>query len=160
MSALARFLSNHPATAHLRIGSFVGASNQLARAGNITDLANRDVQQRALLSFRESCLDLLVSTDVLSEGIDVPAANIVICFDPPQNLVSFIQRRGRARQKESKYFIMMPEGEGNMRQWSAQEEQMVQMYLAEDEAVRKELKDEYEGIGEDRGREFRVESTG
>jgi ERCC4-related helicase len=40
-------------------------------------------------------------------GIDISSCQTVICFDAPLNLVSFVQRRGRARKKDSKYIILL-----------------------------------------------------
>jgi ERCC4-related helicase len=51
-------------------------------------------------------VNLLVTTVVAEEGMDIPAANCVIRFDPVLNGVSFVQGRGRARQADSSFVIM------------------------------------------------------
>ena len=56
-----------------------------------------------LQKFREGQVNVLVSTSVVEEGIDVPSCNLVIKFDFPQTFRSFVQSRGRARQKGSRY---------------------------------------------------------
>ena len=55
-----------------------------------------------LQKFREGRVNVLVSTSVVEEGIDVPSCNLVIKFDFPQTFRSFVQSRGRARQKGSR----------------------------------------------------------
>ena len=46
--------------------------------------------------FNKGEFDVLVTTDVLSEGVNLPRADIVINFDLPYNPVRLIQRDGRA----------------------------------------------------------------
>eukprot|EP01041_Mallomonas_annulata_P004885 gene4885-9740_t len=64
-----------------------------------------------LEQFAAGELSLLFSTAVAEEGMDVPAANCVIRFDPIQTPVSLVQSRGRARQ-ESSAFIVLQEQKG------------------------------------------------
>jgi len=46
--------------------------------------------------FNEGQFDILVTTDILSEGVNLPRADVVINFDLPYNPVRLIQRDGRA----------------------------------------------------------------
>ncbi len=39
----------------------------------------------------------------------MPVCNLVVCFDRPDNLKSFIQRRGRARMRSSKLYLLFDE---------------------------------------------------
>ena len=52
-------------------------------------------------------LQLLVTTDVLSEGIDIPECSVVVVFDRVATAQSFAQMRGRARSKEGLGFVVM-----------------------------------------------------
>lgn len=62
--------------------------------------------QQTLEGFASGKVNLLICTTVAEEGMDVPAANCVIRFDPVLNAVSNVQGRGRARQADSSYVVM------------------------------------------------------
>ena len=62
-------------------------------------------------TFANGKVSLLVTTTVAEEGIDIAAANCVIRFDPILNSVSFVQGRGRARQKNSSFVVMSERGD-------------------------------------------------
>lgn len=65
-------------------------------------------QDEVLKKFREGKINLLVSTSVVEEGVDVPKCNLVIRFDFPQNFRAYVQSKGRARARESKYILLIP----------------------------------------------------
>jgi len=56
----------------------------------------------------------MVASDVLEEGIDIPECNLVVKFDLPKNYRSYIQSKGRARHRSSKYYIMVPRAKGGI----------------------------------------------
>ncbi|KAJ5873617.1 ATP-dependent helicase dcl2 [Penicillium subrubescens] len=56
--------------------------------------------------FRSGLTNLIIATSVLEEGIDIPACHLVISFDSPDNIISFTQRQGRARQYVSEFAAM------------------------------------------------------
>jgi endoribonuclease Dicer len=64
-------------------------------------------QHEILEKFRKGKITLLIATSVVEEGIDVPQCNLVIRFDFPPNIRSYIQSKGRARAKPSKYILMI-----------------------------------------------------
>jgi len=107
VGVLFQILSRHPQTANrFKFATFVGLSNNMKRKAGIHELLDLESQKTSLEAFRVRQKHIIIATDVLEEGIDVAACNLVICFDPPQNLKSFIQRRGRARKKQSQFVIM------------------------------------------------------
>lgn len=61
-------------------------------------------------------LNLLVATKVGEEGLDIQTCCLVIRFDLPETLASFIQSRGRARMPQSEYaFLVDSENEREMK---------------------------------------------
>ncbi|KAG0057140.1 Dicer-like protein 1 [Linnemannia elongata] len=88
-------------------------------------------QNDIISNFRSKVYNLLVSTSVAEEGLDIQPCNVVIRFDPITTTISYIQSRGRARQKNSRYIMMMEYdnrgeeaalekiqiGEKSMREW-------------------------------------------
>jgi len=109
VSVLFQILSTHPQTAErFKFATFVGLSNNMKRKAGIHELLDLESQNKSLEAFRVRQKHIIIATDVLEEGIDIAACNLVICFDPPQNLKSFIQRRGRAWKKQSQFIIMQP----------------------------------------------------
>lgn len=68
-------------------------------------------QEQVLEMFRKGKINLVVSTSVMEEGVDVPKCNTVIRFDFPQNFRSYVQSKGRARDKVSKYILLIPREE-------------------------------------------------
>jgi len=64
-------------------------------------------QHEILERFRKEKINLLISTSVVEEGLDVPKCNLVIRFDFPPNFRAYIQSKGRARAKPSKYILLL-----------------------------------------------------
>ena len=64
-------------------------------------------QHEILEKFRKGKITLLIATSVVEEGLDIPQCNLVVRFDFPPNIRSYIQSKGRARAKPSKYILMI-----------------------------------------------------
>ena len=79
-----------------------------------------------LAKFKTGTTNTIVSTSVIEEGLDVRSCNLVIKFDFPQTFRSYIQSKGRARAKPSKYILMMSQTEQGMRRRQYQEFQDVE----------------------------------
>lgn len=160
VGVLAYLLSTHPRTREiLKIGTFVGTSSHSQRQSNVGELVSINEQSETLDDLKQGKKNLIISTSILEEGIDVTALNFVCCFEPPPNLKSFIQRRGRARQAKSKYIVMFPEDvrSTSINTWQKLEEEMKQIYM-DDMRRLAELQDLE--TGEAGSRDFVVESTG
>ena len=88
------------------VDKFIGQSGKGKRKG----MTQR--QQLAQLNrFREGDLNVLVATSVGEEGLDVPAADLVILYEPVASAIRAIQRRGRtARQRAGSVHTLIAAG--------------------------------------------------
>jgi superfamily II DNA/RNA helicase len=59
--------------------------------GKMTQQERNDIVQE----FRDGKTRLLLTTDLLARGIDVPQVNLVVCFDMPPDKETYIHRIGR-----------------------------------------------------------------
>jgi hypothetical protein len=155
---LAHLLSVHPETRDLfRIGTIVGTSAHTNRARNIRELIDTDLQKNALSLFKSGRINLVIATSVLEEGIDVPACNLVVCFQKPYNLKSFVQRRGRARHRDSELVLLL-ESTDKTTEWHQLEQAMRKIYEDEMRVLQEILL--LEDTEEPGNRIFEVPSTG
>ena len=69
-------------------------------------------EQKAIIkSFRMGEYDVLISTSVAEEGIDIPAVDLVILYEPVPSEVRMIQRRGRTgRKRTGEVKVLVTEG--------------------------------------------------
>ncbi|KAI4290484.1 MAG: hypothetical protein L6R35_000238 [Caloplaca aegaea] len=160
VAVLAQLLSLHPKTkALLTVGTFVGVSSTASRKANIGDLIDIRGQIHTLDDLRFGRKNLVIATSALEEGIDVTACNTVICFEKPPNLISVIQRRGRARKSESKFVIMLADDADPsvITTWEKLEQEMQRQYMDDMRQLQglEALEETDEGY-----REFVVEQTG
>ncbi|XP_056166664.1 endoribonuclease Dicer homolog 3 isoform X3 [Syzygium oleosum] len=98
-----RFVKRVSVLSHFTV-SYISGSNS-----SVDALAPK-VQKETLESFRSGKVNLLFATDVVEEGIHVPNCSYVIRFDLPKTVRSYVQSRGRARQDNSQYIIMLERG--------------------------------------------------
>jgi ERCC4-related helicase len=153
---LTDLINSHPLTHDQYCAfSFVRVSNPTHTG--ICDFAELREQHDNLESFRNGELNVCVATSVLEEGVDVPAMNLVICFDERPNFRSFIQSRGRARQRESQ-FVMFSDTALKTRQWQALEDEMNDECQKSLDSIRQ--RERAEGVGQADSEVFRIPSTG
>nr|XP_023020794.1 endoribonuclease Dicer-like [Leptinotarsa decemlineata] len=63
--------------------------------------------KRVLQAFTDKEINVLVASNVLEEGVDIPKCTLVIKYDRPEDYRSYIQSKGRARHRKSLYYIMV-----------------------------------------------------
>jgi Fanconi anemia group M protein len=97
---LTEFLGEHFATE-----KFVGQSDTDGSAG----MTQRQQQER-LDRFRAGEFEVLVSTSVAEEGLDVPEVDLVCFYEPVPTAIRSIQRKGRTgRQAEGRVVVLLAE---------------------------------------------------
>jgi len=75
---------------------------------NYSNEAEMSFQQGEVLrQFRRHKFNLLIATSVVEEGLDIPKCNVVCRFDFPKSFRSYVQSKGRARAKDSSYYILV-----------------------------------------------------
>ena len=156
---LPKLLSAHPDTKHLSYATFVGTSNPSIYSRCPTEIVDLNDQKTTLEDFRSQKCDVVIATKVLEEGIDISSCNLVICFNRPANLTSFIQRRGRARERKSIFVLMLAHDDklSRSKDWEAMEANMLKMFQEQQRKLENEL--QLEDAEESRRRRFKIEST-
>jgi len=75
-------------------GGATGAARKDGSAAAATASKEENSKQEDILRrFRTREINLLISTSVLEEGIEIPKCNLVIRFDPPNSYRSYIQSK-------------------------------------------------------------------
>lgn len=67
-------------------------------------------QKDTIRQFRQGTLNLLISTSVAEEGLDIPECNLVVRYGLLTNEISQKQASGRARAQNSQYSVVAQEG--------------------------------------------------
>ncbi|KAK0193260.1 hypothetical protein F5146DRAFT_925200 [Armillaria mellea] len=160
--ALSEILTHHPDTRDMfKIGSLLGTSDSSYRH-SFLDLTRKLLKQSqgdTLNDFKIGEKNLLISTSVAEEGIDVQACGCVIRWDLPQNMVSWLQSRGRARRQRSTFIVMFQRGGGveeDVLKWERIEAEVLRVTNVSEPERSTTVKPE----GQEKGKEFRVPSTG
>ena len=97
---LTDFLGEHFATE-----KFVGQSDTDGSEG-----MTQTEQAETLDRFRDGEFEVLVSTSVAEEGLDVPEVDLVLFYEPVPTAIRSIQRKGRTgRQTEGKVTVLLAE---------------------------------------------------
>jgi Fanconi anemia group M protein len=75
------------------------------------DGVTKKIQEETIADFREGKFDVLVASSIGEEGLDIPAVDAVIFYEPVPSEIRAIQRRGRAaRLKEGHVIVLMTKG--------------------------------------------------
>ncbi|THH09756.1 hypothetical protein EW145_g1776 [Phellinidium pouzarii] len=164
--ALTELLNYHPKTQGIfSIGTLLGNSENNKRNAFL-DITRTMLSQKhsdVIADFRIGEKNLVISTAVAEEGIDIQACGSVIRWDLPQNMVSWAQSRGRTRRKEST-FILMFEGGGchalQIQKWERLENEMIKKYLDKQRLLSGVNDTEEEDSEEEEYLEFQSNETG
>ncbi|XP_039543155.1 probable ATP-dependent RNA helicase DHX58 isoform X2 [Pimephales promelas] len=87
----------------------------LTGTGTGAEHMNQNEQKKTIHEFREGFLNLLISTSVAEEGLDIPECNLVVRYGLLTNEIAQQQASGRARAENSVYSVVAEEGGREMR---------------------------------------------
>ena len=108
----------------IRAAQFIGQSTRGKQKG-----MTQKQQLAQLQRFREGEINVLVATSVGEEGLDVPAADLVILYEPVPSAIRAIQRRGRtARQRAGAVHVLITKDTRDMYVHTASQHQERNMY--------------------------------
>ncbi|XP_050671118.1 probable ATP-dependent RNA helicase Dbp73D [Leptidea sinapis] len=65
------------------------------KVAELSSALDRSSRETVLKKFNLSEINVIISTDALARGIDIPHCNYVISYDPPKNIKTYIHRVGR-----------------------------------------------------------------
>src|SRR5699024_394924 len=106
--------------AHFETRKFVGQGDKEGSDG-----MTQNEQQETLDAFRAGEFEVLVSTSVAEEGLDVPEVDLVLFYEPVPTAIRSIQRKGRTgRQTEGRVMVLLAEDTGDEAYfWKSRHEQ-------------------------------------
>ncbi|AXR80083.1 DEAD/DEAH box helicase [Natrarchaeobaculum sulfurireducens] len=105
-------------------------------------------QQEVLDDFRAGEFEVLVSTSVAEEGLDVPEVDLVLFYEPVPTAIRSIQRKGRTgRQSEGRVVVLMAEDTRDEAYFwiSRRREKEMESELRELKGIADDLENELEG---------------
>ncbi|KAF3452999.1 hypothetical protein FNV43_RR03432 [Rhamnella rubrinervis] len=116
---------------------------------------SRKTMNIILEKFRSGKLNLLIATKVGEEGLDIQTCCLVIRFDLPETVASFIQSRGRARMPQSEYVFLVDSG-------NPKEVDLIENFKKDEDRINMEIScrtsiDTFIGLEE---RVYKVDSSG
>uniref|UniRef100_A0A8C2ZTD4 RNA helicase n=1 Tax=Cyclopterus lumpus TaxID=8103 RepID=A0A8C2ZTD4_CYCLU len=82
----------------------------LTGAGNGITYMTQNEQADTIRKFRQGTINLLISTSVAEEGLDIPECNLVVRYGLLTNEIAQQQASGRARATDSQYSVVAEEG--------------------------------------------------
>jgi len=81
-------------TGQLSVERFVGQASKQDDPG-----LSQDEQAEMLRDFRDGGTSVLVATCIAEEGLDIPAVDLVVFYEPIPSEIRYIQRKGRTGRK-------------------------------------------------------------
>ncbi|VDP48994.1 unnamed protein product [Soboliphyme baturini] len=90
---------------YLKVDFMVGYSSSNLAMEDSMALHRRQEEVKA--NFRQKILNLLISTSILEDGVELRQCNIVVRYDIPLDFRSYLQSKGRARKRDSIFYFLV-----------------------------------------------------
>ncbi len=145
----------------------IKAAKFIGQAKGSGDGMSQDEQKKVIKLFKSGFYNVLVSTSIGEEGIDIPATSLVIFYEPVPSAIRHIQRRGRTARgglPGEVYILIMRGSRDEAYYWSSRRKEkrmMIQIKKLRDmikEMV--EEKERMEDKKEDRKEKIIVDASG
>lgn len=99
-------LSHNPEFQHIKCDYMVGYNNKPYNSTR-ENLYMTKKNKQVIESFKNKEINVIISSNVLEEGVDVQKCTLVVRYDLPEDYRGYIQSKGRARHKTSLYYMMV-----------------------------------------------------
>jgi Fanconi anemia group M protein len=104
------------------------------------DGMSQEQQKEVIRAFREGVYNVIVSTSIGEEGIDIPATSLVLFYEPVPSAIRYIQRRGRTARgctPGEVYILIMKGSRDEAYYWSSRRKE--KKMLAHIQKLQREL---------------------
>ncbi|GAB2300240.1 endoribonuclease Dicer, variant 2 [Dionaea muscipula] len=138
----------------LKILSFWRSGFLVGQHSGLKGMSRKNTEN-ILEQFCSGELNLLVATKVGEEGLDVQTCCLVIRFDLPETVASFIQSRGRARMPQSEFAFLVDSDNEN-------EKTIIDVFLKEEQQMNIDImtREPRDMVVNFEEKVYKVESTG
>ncbi|UCH88809.1 MAG: DEAD/DEAH box helicase [Thermoplasmata archaeon] len=115
-------------------------------------------QVKLIQKFKEGLYNVLVATSVAEEGLDIPATDLVVFYEPIPSEIRTIQRRGRTgRRKAGKVVILITRNtRDEAYHWTSRSKE--KRMKSELQMLREELRKKLRVVGEPKSTEITLDS--
>ncbi|MCD6448060.1 MAG: DEAD/DEAH box helicase family protein [Thermoplasmata archaeon] len=108
----------------------IRAAKFIGQAKGSGDGMSQDEQKRVIKLFKSGFYNVLISTSIGEEGIDIPATSLVIFYEPVPSAIRHIQRRGRTARggmPGEVYILIMKGSRDEAYYWSSRRKEKKMM---------------------------------
>jgi Fanconi anemia group M protein len=98
------------------LGPDIRATRFIGQANRKTDKGLKQSDQlKTLAHFKQGIFNILVSTSIGEEGLDIGEVDLIICYDCNSSPIRFLQRNGRTgRKRKGKVIMLLTQGRESM----------------------------------------------
>ena len=108
----------------------IRATKFIGQAKHRSNGMKQDEQKKVLKMFKNGEYNVLVSTSIGEEGIDIPATSLVLFYEPVPSAIRYIQRRGRTARAGipgEVYILIMKGSRDEAYYWSSKRKEAKMM---------------------------------